>query len=142
MDFESQTLEDGLRRAGFDTGKSTFFSWLGVTQYLTGSAVTATLRFVASMPVGSGIVFDYTVSPSLLSPTARLAFDRLAHRVASAGEPFQTLFDPFLLTNTLRGMGFGQIEDLDPGEMNARYFQGRPDKLKAGGFTHIMNAWV
>jgi hypothetical protein len=39
-------------------------------------------------------------------------------------------------------MGFGQIEDLDPGEMNARYFQGRPDKLKAGGFTHIMNAWV
>lgn len=142
MDFETETLEDCLRQTGFDTGQCTFFSWLGVTQYLTGSTVIAMLRFVASMPVGSGIVFDYTISPSLLSPTASLAFDRLAHRVASAGEPFQTFFDPSLLTSSLRGMGFEQIEDLDPGEMNARYFQERPDKLKVGGFTHIMNVRV
>jgi methyltransferase (TIGR00027 family) len=142
VDFETQTLEEGLRQAGFDTTPSTFFSWLGVTQYLTSSAVTATLRFVASMPAGSGIVFDYTLLPSLLNPTARLAFDRLAHRVALAGEPFQTFFDPSLLKSSLRSMGFGQIEDLGPGEMNARYFQGRSDKLRIGGFTHLMNARV
>jgi O-methyltransferase involved in polyketide biosynthesis len=92
------------------------------------------------MPVGSGIVFDYTISTSLLSPTARLAFDRLAHRVALAGEPFQTFFDPSLLKSSLTAMGFGQIEDLGPAEMNARYFQGRADKLRVGGFTHVMNA--
>ncbi len=142
VDFETQTLEEGLQRAGFDTSKCTFFSWLGVTQYLTTSAVTATLQFVASMPVSSGIVFDYTISPSLLNPTARLAFDRLAHRVAFAGEPFRTFFDPSLLKGSLRTMGFGQIEDLVPEEMNARYFQGRPDKLRIGGFTHVMNAQV
>ncbi len=142
VDFETQTLEEGLRRAGFDTGKGTFFSWLGVTQYLTNSAVTATLRFVASMPVGSGIVFDYTISPSLLNPTARLAFDRLAHHVGLAGEPFETFFDPSQLQCDLRAMGFGQVEDLGPGEINSRYFQGRPDKLRVGGFTHVMNARV
>jgi methyltransferase (TIGR00027 family) len=38
VDFEIQTLEDGLRRAGFDTSKAAFFSWLGVTMYLTSSA--------------------------------------------------------------------------------------------------------
>jgi len=94
------------------------------------------------MPVSSGIVFDYTILPSLLRPTARLAFDRLALRVISAGEPVQTFFDPSLLTSSLRGMGFGQIEDLDPGKMNARYFQEHSDKLKAGGVTHVKNAQV
>ena len=114
----------------------------GDSQYLTSSAVTATLRFVASMPVGSGIVFDYTISPSLLNPTARLAFDRLAHRADLAGEPFETFFDPFQLQCDLRAMGFGQIEDLGPGEINSRYFQGRPDKLRVGGFTHVIHARV
>jgi len=90
--FETQTLDDGLRQGGFDTSKTTFFSWLGVTPYLTSSAVTAALQFVASMPVGSGIVFDYMISPSLLTPTARRAFHSLAHRVALAGEPFRPSF--------------------------------------------------
>jgi methyltransferase (TIGR00027 family) len=142
VEFETQTLEEGLRQAGFDTRKNTFFSWLGVTPYLTSSAVTATLRFVASMPVGSGIVFDYMISPSLLNPTARQAFDRLAHRVALAGEPFQTFFEPSLLKSSLMAMGFGQIEDLGPEVLNARYFQGRPDQLKVGSLAHVMNAGV
>ena len=142
VDFETQTLEEGLRCAGFDTSKCTFFSWLGVTQYLTSSAVAATLRFAASMPVGSGIVFDYTISPSLLNPAARLAFDRLAHHVSLAGEPFETFFDPSQLKCSLRAMGFGQIEDLGPGEINSRYFQGRQDKLRVGGFARVINARV
>lgn len=142
VDFESETLEKGLRQAGFDTSKCTFFSWLGVTPYLTNSAVIATLRFVASMPVGSGIVFDYMILPSLLSPTARLAFDRLAHRVASAGEPFQTFFDPSSLRSSLRAMGFVQIEDIEPEEMNTRYFRERTDKLRVGNLANVMNARV
>jgi methyltransferase (TIGR00027 family) len=142
VDFETQTLEEGLRRAGFDANKCAFFSWLGVTMYLTSAAITATLAFVSSLPVGSGIVFDYMISPSLLNPTARQAFNRLAERVAMAGEPFQTFFDPSLLERSLRGMGFGQIEDLGAEEMNARYFQGRRDNLTVGSLAHVMNARV
>lgn len=142
VDFESETLEEGLRQAGFDAGESAFFSWLGVTPYLTNSAVIATLRFVASMPFGSGIVFDYMISPSLLNPAASLAFDRLAHRVASVGEPFQTFFDPSALRGSLRAMGFEQIEDIEPEEMNARYFRGRTDTLRVGNLSNVMNARV
>src|SRR5271163_1639382 len=35
IDFERQTLAAGLEQAGFDAGAAAFFSWLGVTPYLT-----------------------------------------------------------------------------------------------------------
>jgi methyltransferase (TIGR00027 family) len=142
VDFETQTLEDGLRRAGFDTSKGAFFSWLGVTMYLTSSAVATTLQFVASMPVGSTIVFDYMISPSLLNPAQRQVLDSLAHRVALAGEPFQTFFNPSSLKTSLGAMGFEQIEDLKREAMNARYFRGRKDQLRVGSLAHVMNARV
>ncbi len=142
VDFESETLEDGLRRAGLDRNKGTFFSWLGVTMYLTGGAIAATLGFIASMPAGSGVVFDYMISPSLLNPTARKVFDSLAHRVALAGEPIATTFDPSALKATLLTIGFRQIEDMDPEEMDARYFRGRQDMLRVGRLAHLMHARV
>ena len=142
VDFETGTLGDGLRQAGFDVCKRTFFSWLGVTPYLTYSAVIDTLRFVTTMPAGSGIVFDYMILPSLLDQPARLAFDRLANRVASAGEPFRTFFDPSSLRNSLMAMGFARIEDVEPEEMNARYFRERKDKMRVGNLANVMNARV
>jgi methyltransferase (TIGR00027 family) len=142
VDFETETLDEGMRRAAFDASECAFFSWLGVTSYITENAFTATLRFVASMPPGSGIVFDYMISPSLLNPTARRVFDNLANRVALAGEPFQSFFDPYFLKKDLLAMGFRQIENLGSGELNDLYFRGRKDELKAGGLAHIMNVTV
>jgi methyltransferase (TIGR00027 family) len=142
VDFETQTLEEGLRVAGYDPGECTFFSWLGVTEYLTTEVVMATLRFIASAPVGSGVVFDYMISPSLLTPAQRSRFDALAQRVASAGEPWRAFFDPGLLTRDLRAMGFGYVEDRGPVEINARYFKNRKDGLQVGSLSHIMNAQV
>ncbi len=140
VDFEGETLEEGLGRAGFDNGKSAFFSWLGVTQYLTVDKVVAVLRFVASLPPGSGIVFDYTISPSLLNPAARAAFEKIAHHVAMEGEPFRSTFVPSELRNNLAAMGFPDIEDLGPAELNALYFQNCADKLKVGGFARLVRA--
>lgn len=142
VDFETQTLAEGLRGAGYDPGKCTFFSWLGVTEYLTTEAVMATLRFMASAPVGSGVVFDYMLSPSLLTPAQRSRFDALAQRVASAGEPWQAFFDPALLTRDLRAMGFGYVEDNGPEEINTRYFKDRKDGLRVGSLSHLMKAQV
>jgi methyltransferase (TIGR00027 family) len=142
VDFETQTLEEGLRSAGYDPGKCTFFSWLGVTEYLTAEAVKATLRFIASAPVGSGIVFDYMISPLLLTPAQRSVFDALAQRVASAGEPWQAFFDPESLIRDLQVMGFGHVEDKGPEEINAKYFNNRKDGLRVGSLSHVMIARV
>jgi len=142
VDFETQTMADGLRQAHFDHRKPAFFSWLGVTPYLTGEAIASTLKFIATLKTGSGVVFDYVISPSLLNPQQRSAFDDLSKRVAMAGEPWQTFFDPSSLAADLFALGFEEAIDLGPDEINALYFIGRNDNLKVRGFGHIMKAIV
>jgi methyltransferase (TIGR00027 family) len=142
IDFERQTLADGLRDAGYDPGLSAFFSWLGVTPYLTTGGVMMTLRFIASAPKGSGAVFDYTVFPSLLAPDQRLIFDTLVKRVDWVREPWQMFFDPAELKKDLLAMGFGHVWDIGPAEINARYFEDRRDGLQVGSLAHIMDARV
>ena len=142
IDLETQTLEDGLKAAGYDAGKLTFFSWLGVTEYLSTESVMASLRFIASAPRGSGVVFDYMISPSLLTPAQRSRFDAISRRVASAGEPWQAFFDPQLLRRDLLAMGFGYVDDKGPAEINARYFKDRKDGLRVGSLSHLMKAQV
>src|SRR5580692_2940260 len=43
VDFEQQSLAAGLQHCGFNTTAAAFFSWLGVTPYLTHAACRATL---------------------------------------------------------------------------------------------------
>jgi methyltransferase (TIGR00027 family) len=142
VDFETETLAESLRNSGFNPCRCTFFSWLGVTPYLTADAIMATLRFIASAAPGSGVVFDYMILPSLLTTAQFARFDELARRVASVGEPWQASFDPALLMNELRGMGFGYVKDNGPDEMNPRYCANRKDGLRVGGLSHIMCARV
>jgi methyltransferase (TIGR00027 family) len=141
VDFEKETLAEGLRRAGFSTGEKALFAWLGVAPYLTEKAFTETLEFIAAMPPGSGVVFDYAVPRKSLSFVERFVFDRISARVAAAGEPFQLFLDPKDLTIRLRRMGFDHLEDLGVGDLNERYFQGRADGLRVrGGLGRVMSA--
>ena len=143
VDFERQTLAEGLKLAGFDASKAAFFSWLGVTMYLTEDAVTATFGFIASTSPGGGVAFDYAVPRSSLNWVGRLALDALSYRVAAAGEPFRTFFDPSALKERLRQIGFSCVEDLDAAEINARYFKDRADRLKiTSSLGHLMSAEV
>jgi len=142
VDFEAQTLADGLRGAGYDPGQRTFFAWLGVIPYLRAEAVMATLRFIAATPVGSGVVFDYLISPPLLNAAEQSVFDSLAHRAAAAGEPWKAFFDPAILKRDLRAMGFRHVADMGPAEINARYFKERMDGLRTGRWAHLMSAQV
>jgi methyltransferase (TIGR00027 family) len=143
VDFEHQTLAEGLRLAGYDSAKPAFFSWLGVTMYLTDEAVESTFRLIAGTPPGGGVAFDYAVPIETLSFLGRAAMRMMMRRVAAAGEPFCTFFDPPVLAARLQRMGFHRIEDLGTDEINARYFAGRSDKLKVvGRLGRLMSAEV
>ncbi len=142
VDFEKQTLGDGLRRAGFKKEEPAFFSMLGVVIYLTKSAVVETLQFVASLPSGSEIVFDYSVSPPQLPESQRSAHESAAKRVAALGEPWITYLDPTTFAVELRQMGFGMLEDIGPEEANRRYFQDRSDGLQIRGSGRLIKARV
>jgi len=142
VDFEKQTLTDGLAQTTFDFSRPAFFSWLGVTPYLTLEAFRATINSIAAMPEKSGVTFEYALDRSLLSFREKLAFDLIAERVAQAGEPFQLFFSPDAMQQELRRAGFTTIEELTSSDINARYFKERKDGLKLqGGVAHLITAW-
>ena len=133
VDFEKDTLANGLARAGFRSNESAFFSWLGVTPYLAEQIVLETLRWIASRGLRNGVAFDYAVPRESLDFFNRMGFDALASRVAAAGEPFVSFFDPEKLAQALRHMGFTRIENLSSEQINARYYTGRTDQLHVRG---------
>jgi len=133
VDFERQTLSDGLRAAGFVPAQVSFFSWLGVTMYLTDEALNSTFGFIASTPPGGGVAFDYAVPRESLNWMGRLALAAISNRVAAAGEPFRTFFNPHELAERLQRIGFHHLEDLGSDEINARYFKDRTDGLRVAG---------
>jgi methyltransferase (TIGR00027 family) len=133
VDFERQTLAEGLCKAEFDAAQPAFFSWLGVTMYLARETVMDTLQFVASGVPGGGVVFDYMVPRETLSWAGQLVHTALSRRVANAGEPFQTFFAPSELRAELETMGFHSIENLGATEINSRYFASRVDGLCVPG---------
>jgi len=143
VDFEKQKLDVELLTAGFLSAEPAFFSWLGVTPYLTRGAFEGTARFIAAMPPGSGVAFDFAVERSALGFMERMALDELSRRVASAGEPFQLFFDPRALAEDMKKMGFSQVELLGRDEINTRYFANRPDKLHVrGGLGQLLSAHI
>lgn len=144
LDFEHKTLADGLRESGVDLGASAFFSWLGVVPYLTLDAFRATVATIAKLPSGSAVSFDYAFPRESLGPARREIFDRLAARVASAGEPFRLFFMPDQLKSELREAGFHRIEQADHDALNALYFANRADGLKLSpvGIGMLATAWT
>jgi methyltransferase (TIGR00027 family) len=144
MDFEHKTLAEGLSEAGFHAELPAFFSWLGVVPYLTLEAFRATLRTIAQLPGRTALSFDYALSPETLTAVGRTAFDRLAGRVAAAGEPLQLFFTPETLEEELGRAGFKHVEQQDSDQLNELYFKDRADglRLSAVGLARMATAWV
>jgi len=90
IDFPVTALADALHASGFDSSAPAFFSWLGVVPYLERPAIDATFRFIAALPQGSAVAFDYAVPPETLSWTGRLIYRQMSKRVAAIGEPWKT----------------------------------------------------
>jgi methyltransferase (TIGR00027 family) len=139
VDFERETLGDGLAAAGFDPAQRAFFTWLGVVPYLTEDAVFATLRFIGSLPGGAQVVFDYSNPPDSLSAEMRAVHDARAAHVAEVGEAWVSYFESDALRLKLMALGFIEIEDLGPPQIAARYFPLRVRAAQDNG-GHIVRA--
>ncbi len=138
VDFEIDALPGALAGAGFDASAGAVFAWLGVCMYLTRPAIDTTLAFIASASRGGGVAFDYCIDRARLTGAQQAIFDRLADRVAAAGEPWRTTFVPERLAADLRALGFTTIEDAGQDALNARYFADRADGLRVGSLGHMM----
>ena len=122
IDFESEALPDALARSGVAPDEPAFFSWLGVTMYLTEEAVRAVLAAVAAFPAKTELVFTFA--------RPRAAGPSIADRAAAVGEPWRSFFEPTELEEMLLDCGFGSVDFLSV-EAAAHYFAGRTDALSA-----------
>jgi methyltransferase (TIGR00027 family) len=143
VDFEREQLAERLIANGFQRGAPAFFSWLGVTMYLTQDAIQETLRFVAQpMASRSGIIFDYLTVPPRWDFLRRWGLKVLMRRVAAAGEPWQTFFDPAALQGDLTRLGFATVRDFGRDELNARFFDNAGARLRVGGIGRVLLARI
>jgi methyltransferase (TIGR00027 family) len=140
VDFERQDVATELRKAGLDPTQPTFFSWLGVVMYLRPDAIDATLRTVVSLrgsEGAGGIVFDFFRRPERTNVVLRFLFWLRGRWLARVGEPFRTFFAADELREKLSALGFTRVEILAPSDINARFFTGRPDRLRVSPIAHI-----
>ncbi len=141
VDFEKQRFTEALASAGFRFDKPAFFSWLGVTQYLTRDAVFGTLRQIAETQApGSQIVFQYCVPDSMLSEEDGRPYRLARENAARCGEHWLSLFEPDSLASHLERMGFDPVLDFGPEEAFDRYFREREDGLRPLKSHRLMNA--
>jgi methyltransferase (TIGR00027 family) len=135
-DLSMESVAAALARSSFETTRLTFFSWLGVTMYLTREANLATLRSIASCsPPGSEVVFTYF--DERLFQTKSDSFREMEQRVAAMGEPFLSGFNPAVLAANLATCGLDLVEDLNGSEAAARYDRGGEHDLGRSSFSHI-----
>jgi methyltransferase (TIGR00027 family) len=133
IDFDHQKLEVELERARFRLDEPAFFSWLGVTPYLSNETVMATFRLIRSFCSDNRIAFDYALPRQALSAGEKMAFDSLSERVVRAGEPFRGFFRTETLLNDLKKIGFRSVESPTTDQINALYFRNRWDGLRVRG---------
>jgi methyltransferase (TIGR00027 family) len=142
IDFETTSLREGLSSAGFDSSAPSFFSLLGVSQYLTAEAIESIFGFVQSLAQGTELVFEFIVPADLMPANEASVFGALASFAADRGEPWLTRLRPEELKSRLTALGFSQVFHLPPQAANEGYFHGRRDDLAAWSAAQMMRAIV
>jgi methyltransferase (TIGR00027 family) len=142
VDFEHQTLYEGLVGAGFEFDRSAVFAWIGVTMYLTLDAIHATLAAIAQCPPGTRVVLTYNQPHSSLDSFSVAVTRAFAGIATEMGEPFVSLFLPAEIEELLRSHGFSGIVDFGAQEARAVYFDGRDDIDIAGAQRLVVGTVV
>ena len=123
IDFNTQTLNEGLTGAGFDPVQRTFFIWEGVTNYLAPEAVAATLQFIGSVAHRSQLIFTYVHRDFFRTPHLFPGALRLKRDLERLGEPWTFGLDPAEIPLLLRRYGLCVLKDLGSIEYRTGYLE-------------------
>ncbi len=142
-DFNEEELPAVLSRTPFKRGERAFFSWLGVTLYLTREVNLLALRsFAHCAAPGSELVLTYLHPDAIFSDTVSEPWRSLRRYVASIGEPWCSGFEPADLAEELGRAGLDLIEDLDGPQMLQRYGRAGAKGWSLEPLCHIVHARV
>lgn len=119
VDFSSDSLKEKLLSSGFDPSKKNFFSWLGVSYYLSKSEIEGMLKSLSGiMADGSTLLFDYADEGLFLSGEKRV--QNMLAMAAAGGEEMKSSFDYKSMELMLSDFGFLIYEILTPRDIQEK----------------------
>ena len=120
-----------------------FFSWLGVINFLSRDEAFATLRSITEIaPAGSMIVFDYLDTDAFVPEKMSLHIRELKEFLQKIDEPIKAGFNPSTLGEELANLGFRLHENLSPQDIKECYLQGHMDRYHVQENGHFACAVV
>lgn len=144
VDFTKENLQTVLTHSStYDPKAKSFFSWLGVTMYLTREEIFSTLSSIANIAKkGSTIIFDYFDTDAFIPEKSSPQMKKKQEVFQNMGEKMITGFNPLTLGDELASLGLVLYENLSPIDIEKRYFQGRTDGYHAPAHGHFAYAIV
>ena len=134
VDFTKDSLTERLIDGGFDPSVKTFFSWLGVTYYLSAEAIDRMLSELSGLCAdGSTLVFDYPDENFFDASEKRV--QNTIMMAKAGGEPMQSAFSYGELEKLLEKHGFLIYELLTPDDIQRDIIDKAGASLKA--FEHV-----
>jgi methyltransferase (TIGR00027 family) len=131
VDFEtSGAWWRGLVAAGFDPARPAVVASVGVSMYLSGQAILATLRQVAALAPGSTFVMTFLLPLDMADPEDRPGLEMGEKGARASGTPFISFFRPSEMLALAREAGFKQVRHVSAADLARRYFAGRTDGLR------------
>ena len=134
VDFTKDSLAERLIAAGFDPSAKSFFSWLGVTYYLSAEAIDTMLSALSTLCAdGSTLVFDYPDENFFDAPEKRV--QNTIMMAKAGGEPMKTALSYSELEKLLTKHGFLIYELLTPDDIQRDIIDNAGADMKA--FEHV-----
>jgi methyltransferase (TIGR00027 family) len=124
VDLAVDSLGERLGAMGCERSQPAFVSWLGVTQYLSAPAISATLEVIGGFAVGTELVMEYLVPAELRDAAGQALADYFMPRAAAVGEPWVTFLSPSATARLLSARGLVLLDDV-----------GRKDQIEPGLWT-------
>ncbi|MEU4214983.1 SAM-dependent methyltransferase [Actinoplanes sp. NPDC026623] len=143
VDLDRDDLATALREHGFAGRERTVVVWEGVTNYLTGHAVDATLRGLAGLTAGgSRLIFTYVDRAALDGTGGFSGVEEWHAAVRRNGEPWTFGFDPDELARYLSERGMRLSLDMSAHAAADRYLTPLGRHERAAPFYRIAQAEV
>ncbi|GIH93025.1 class I SAM-dependent methyltransferase [Planobispora siamensis] len=141
-DFETGDPLPALTAAGFDPSRPALVSWLGVSMYLTGEAIDATLAAVGRLAPGTELVMEYALSAPLRDERGAAYADSALPAAAERGEPWLSFFTPDDLSDTLKRHGLETAEHVRQADSVIPTLWNRSDPLRPADLCRLTRATV
>ncbi|GAA4997047.1 SAM-dependent methyltransferase [Actinopolymorpha pittospori] len=120
VDFDTQNLAEVLAAHGYEPTRKTFFSWEGVTQYLTDEGVRATFGALAKAASGSRLVFTY-VRKDFLEGRCFYGAERAYQDFKIKRKLWRFGLTPEEVGSVLAEYGWTELEQMGAAEFDACY---------------------